>query len=112
MLAAALILICTAPAVHDGDSLRCQGERVRLAGIDAPEMADSPRCNDERRARSNCDQDAAIRSRDYLRSLTRGEVRCSVVGRDRYGRALGRCLSAGVVLSRAMVRAGMAKRYK
>lgn len=106
------ILVCLSPAVHDGDSLRCQGERVRLAGIDAPEMADSPRCKDERRARSNCDRDTAIRSRDYLRSLARGEVRCSVVGRDRYGRALGRCSSAGVDLNRAMVRAGMAKRYK
>ena len=109
---AALILICTAPAVHDGDSLRCQGERVRLVGIDAPEMADSPRCKDERRVRSNCDQDAAIRSRDYLRSLTRGEVRCSVVGRDRYGRALGRCSSDGIDLNRAMVRAGMATRHR
>lgn len=66
MFAVALVLIRTAPAVHDGDSLRCRGERVRLAGIDAPEMADSPRCKDGRRVWSNCDESAAIRSWDGI----------------------------------------------
>lgn len=111
MLAAALILLCTAPAVHDGDSLRCDGERIRLIGIDAPELADSPRCKDARKARSDCDQKRAVASRDYLRSLTRGEVRCTVEVRDRYGRALARCSAGGVDLNAAMVRAGHARRY-
>lgn len=106
-----VILICLAPAVHDGDSLRCDGERVRLIGIDAPEMADSPRCKDSRRARSDCDQERAVASRGYLRSLTRGEVRCTVDGLDRYGRSLARCTSGGVDVNRAMVRAGMAVQY-
>ena len=112
VFAAALILSCIAPSVHDGDSLRCQGERVRLVGIDAPEVADSPRCKDGRRARSDCHQGRAVSSRDYLWSLTRGEVRCTVTGRDAYGRALARCVSDGVDLNRAMLRAGMARRYR
>lgn len=111
LLAAALILLCTAPTVHDGDSLRCDGERVRLIGIDAPELADSPRCHDARKARSDCDQGRAVVSRDYLRSLTRGEVRCTVEARDRYGRALARCNAGGVDLSAAMIEAGHAKPY-
>ncbi|WP_374597932.1 thermonuclease family protein [Sphingosinicella sp.] len=112
MFAAALILSCLAPPVHDGDSLRCQGERVRLVGIDAPEMAESPRCKDARRFRSDCDPGRAAASRDFLRALTRGEVRCTVTGRDAYGRALARCVSDGVDLNRAMLRAGMARRYR
>ena len=111
MFAITTILICLAPAVHDGDSLRCNGERIRLIGIDAPELADSPRCHDARRARSNCDQKAALASRDYLRSLTRGEVRCRIEARDRYGRALAKCQSAGVDLGKAMIAAGMALRH-
>lgn len=111
MLTAALILLCTAPAVHDGDSLRCNGERVRLIGIDAPELADSPRCHDARKARSDCDQKRAIASRDHLRSLTRGEVRCESVSRDRYARVLARCWSGSVDLNAAMVEAGHAKPY-
>jgi endonuclease YncB( thermonuclease family) len=53
-----------------------------------------------------------VASRDYLRSLTRGEVRCTVTGRDAYGRALARCVSDGVDLNKAMLRAGMAARRK
>jgi hypothetical protein len=43
---AASTFFCTAPQVHDGDSLRCGGERIRIANIDAPELPDSPRCTD------------------------------------------------------------------
>ena len=112
MFVAALFLSCIAPSVDDGDSLRCQGERVRLVGIDAPEMAESPRCKDGRRVRSDCHEGRAVASRDFLRSLTRGEVRCTVTGRDAYGRALARCMSDGVDLNTAMLRAGMARRYR
>lgn len=108
---ATLILLCAAPAVHDGDSLRCDGERVRLIGIDAPEMADSPRCKDSRRLRSDCDQQRAIASRNYLRSLTRGEVRCESVSRDAYARVLARCTAGDVDLNAAMIEAGHAKPY-
>jgi hypothetical protein len=35
---AAAIIACTAPKVHDGDTLRCGPESVRLFGVDAPEV--------------------------------------------------------------------------
>ncbi|CAN5328994.1 hypothetical protein BH10PSE4_BH10PSE4_48660 [soil metagenome] len=35
---AAAIIACTAPAVHDGDTIRCGKESVRLFGVDAPEV--------------------------------------------------------------------------
>lgn len=40
---AALILSCIAPQVYDGLHLRRQGKRVRLAGIDRPQIAKSCR---------------------------------------------------------------------
>jgi PAS domain-containing protein len=36
--ALAAIIACNAPAMHDGDTLRCNSERVRLFGVDAPEV--------------------------------------------------------------------------
>lgn len=54
----------------------------------------------------------AVVSREYLRSLTRGEVRCTVTGQDTYGRTLARCVSDGADLNKAMVWSGMTKQYK
>ncbi len=42
VLAAAAL--CLLPSVHDGDTIRCDRERVRIANIDAPELPDSPKC--------------------------------------------------------------------
>ena len=44
VLAAAAL--CMSPLVHDGDTIRCRRERVRIANIDAPELPDSPKCQD------------------------------------------------------------------
>ena len=38
IFAAASIIACTDPSVHDGDTIRCGAERVRLFGVDAPEV--------------------------------------------------------------------------
>ena len=48
VLAAAAL--CMSPSVHDGDTIRCGRERVRIANIDAPELPDSPKCQDRRRS--------------------------------------------------------------
>lgn len=42
--------LCESLSVHDGDSIRCGPERVRIANIDAPELPGSPKCEDCRRS--------------------------------------------------------------
>ena len=81
--------ICIAN-VHDGDSIRlCDGERVRIANIDAPEMPGSPKC--ERERRGWCDYRLAVQSRDALQSLlASGPVTIRREGQDAYGRTLAR----------------------
>lgn len=94
----AALAICTVVQVHDGDSLRCDGEKVRLANIDAPELRGSSRCsqNSLRRLANSqnrpwCDHDLAIRARDALRAFVlRGQVTIHREGVDRYGRTLSR----------------------
>lgn len=75
--------------VHDGDTIRtCEGERIRIENIDAPEMPGSPKCTDRRR-RGWCDYELAARSRDALAAfLARGPVAVSRSGSDKYGRTL------------------------
>lgn len=106
--------ICIA-SVHDGDSIRlCDGERIRIANIDAPEMRGSSRCDLGRDGW--CDYDLAIRSRDSLREfLTSGNVTLTRQGQDRYGRALARVTVNGrdagaylIVSGRGLRSAGVA----
>lgn len=91
--------------VADGDSLVIGGERVRLAGIDAPELAQS--CTRDGTAYA-CGRDARM----ALEELVAGhEISCRHSERDRYGRILGYCTAGGVGLNREMVRAGWAVAY-
>lgn len=88
----------------DGDSLRAGNQKIRLSGIDAPELSQT--CRDERGREWACGREAHAR---LLALLSRGAVNCASSSRDRYGRALATC-SAGPVsdIGEAMVRAGYA----
>ena len=113
------LILCATVAVTDGDTLRCNGQRVRIAGIDAPELAGSPRCT-PRRVRelatsknpAQCDHAQAISSRDALRAfLARGPVMVEPVGVDRYGRVLGRVSVNGRDVGQWLVRQGLAREW-
>lgn len=91
--------------VVDGDSLVVNGQRVRLAGIDAPELEQT--CIRDGTGYA-CGRDA----RGALERLTRaGAVTCRYHETDRYGRLLGYCEAGGVDLNREMVRGGWALAY-
>jgi|SRR5215217_694058 len=105
ILAAALtaIIACTAPTVHDGDTLRCGPQRVRLFGVDAPEV---------RRGKTTAEP-LAYEARDKLIRLTRGRVGYRFVDRDRYGRFVGRCWSdTSPDVNAALIRSGLATEYR
>lgn len=88
--------------VVDGDSLVLSGRRLRLAGIDAPEITQTCRLGDAERA---CGREAKA---VLLRLVGENPISCSIVGRDRYGRDLAECRAGDVDLNAAMVRAGHA----
>lgn len=91
--------------VADGDSLTLDGERIRLAGIDAPERGQTCRLDGAGRA---CGEAA----RDHLVALIAGRpVECDWTKLDKYGRRLARCRAGGVDLAAAMVRDGWAVAY-
>jgi endonuclease YncB( thermonuclease family) len=102
-LAAAALAICPPQGarhhcVVDGDTLWWQGEKIRIAEIDTPEM--NGRCPAER--------DLARRARARLvELLAAGPVRFERVGTDRFGRTLA---SFGSV-SEQLIREGLAHRW-
>ena len=110
-LALTAALTCWAPQVHDGDTLRCAGQRVRLWGMDAPETSGSPRCRYDHGWACG----GAMRWGDIagsrLRSLSRGRVDCTSVNQDRFGRTVARCTADGVDLGGELVSEGLARDY-
>jgi len=88
----------------DGDTLRTGSRRIRLVGIDAPELSQT--CRDEDGRVWSCGSEAHAQ----LRSLVGFALaECKSSSTDRYGRPLAIC-SAGSVsdIGEAMVRSGYA----
>jgi endonuclease YncB( thermonuclease family) len=102
-LAAAALAICPPSGarhhcVVDGDTLWWQGEKIRIAEIDTPEL----------RGRCPAERALAVRARARLvQLLAAGPVRFERVGTDRYGRTLARFGP----LSETLIREGLAHRW-
>lgn len=80
MLLGAATLSCT---VTDGDTIRCGDERVRLTGIDAPEL--SGHCRKGRQ----CAPGNGVESKaNLVRVIGQRKVSVERMGTDRYGRTL------------------------
>lgn len=91
--------------VADGDTLTVAGERIRLLGIDAPEL-------DQRCQRDGMDYACGREARQALATLVgQHAVDCAGSERDRYGRLLADCRSGETDLGRALVEAGWAVAY-
>ena len=91
--------------VTDGDTIRIGETRIRLKGIDAPELGQS--CS-----RSGRSYSCGETSRRALIDLVSGQiVRCRAAGRDRYQRILARCAVNGQDIGARMVEDGWAVSY-
>jgi endonuclease YncB( thermonuclease family) len=91
--------------VTDGDTLRIDGESVRLKGIDAPELAQT--CVADQGTFS-----CGRASREALGGfIGRKPVQCHLEGRDKYRRALAVCRVEDVDIGGWMVSHGYAVSY-
>lgn len=89
----AAILLCLAPVAIDGDTIKCStGERVRIFGIQAPEIGMS----------------GAEASKRSLQALVKPGVNCIHKGAS-YNRVVGICMTgSGVDVGEQQIRRGMA----
>jgi endonuclease YncB( thermonuclease family) len=93
--------------VIDGDTIIVAGERVRLHGIDAPELDQTFWWRGQQIV-------CGTMSLAALEALIAGvKVRCEVVERDRHGRLVAKVFSPnGVDIGRRLVSAGWAVAYR
>lgn len=99
----ALSLALASCTATDGDTIRCGDERIRLTGIDAPELG---RCDSRRR---RCAPGDGKASRQALQRLVAGRDLTIVrLGRDRYGRTLAVVFADDRNLACQQLRAGQA----
>ena len=110
-----LVLICAAFLFSDGDSGRCvaaDGERhrVRLAGIDAGEVAPYTRCRQRPDvwACQPAARSTAVAAKTRARQLAANGARCTITDTDRYRRNVARCTVNGRDLGAILVREGLA----
>jgi|GEM_PF-273670 len=90
--------------VNDGDTITLAGNRIRLQGIDAPELQQS--CT-----RDGADYACGREAMAALQALVRGsDLRCEGWERDQYDRLLAVCSTGNSAesINAAMVRAGWA----
>ncbi|QCO57964.1 thermonuclease family protein (plasmid) [Pseudorhodobacter turbinis] len=92
--------------VVDGDGLVSAGERIRLHGIDAPELRQ--RCDPSGR-NWKC---GAWAAEMLAKIIAKGELSCEAVDHDRYGRTVARCSVSGRDVGAQLVRAGAAMAYR
>lgn len=81
------------PLVIDGDTLFHDGKRIRILGIDAPEL----------------DQKGGADAKNHLiRLVGSGMLQVEPQGTDKYGRIIARIMAGQIDLGQAMVAAGYA----
>ena len=98
----------TVTSIWDADSLRAGALRLRLHGIDAPELK-QPCFN-----KANQPYDCGKMARDFLRSVieTGAQIECQHLDTDRYYRLIVRCFHHGQDIAAQLVRAGWALAYR
>ena len=86
--------------VTDGDTIKLDGERVRLWGIDAPEI------------RQKCGGVACgEQAKEYLERIINDAIACEAQETDRYGRTVARCFVGSNDIGALMVEGGWALDY-
>lgn len=92
--------------VVDGDTLHVGQTRVRLHGIDAPEL-------DQTCMARNAAWGCGLWARRELAARVEGRhLSCEAVDRDVYGRIVAKCFLGGEDIGRALVRDGVALAYR
>jgi len=99
---------CFSPHVADGDTITCAGQRVRIFGINAPEIAHP--------GQGIAEEPGGQAAKTRMIQLTSGrQVWCEPAGDqwDRYGRMVGRCRTAQAPdLGAQMLREGLACEWR
>jgi endonuclease YncB( thermonuclease family) len=106
------------PKIVDGDTVHINEYKIRLEGIDAPEIRQ--KCKKEKLKISSIigftfykDYNCGKVSRENLKKkVDRSKIKCISSSKDRYERYLAVCFKEKINLNRWMVRNGQAVAYR
>ena len=103
------------PKVVDGDTIHIKSYKIRLEGIDAPEM--KQKCKKPYlqimfftfQKDYYCGQ---VSKKKLIQKIGNKPVKCILLGKDRYKRYLAQCFKGNINLNKWMVRNGYAVAYR
>ena len=106
------------PRIVDGDTIHINEYKIRLEGIDAPEI--KQKCKKEKLKISSIigftfynNYNCGEVSKEKLKvKIDRSKIKCISSSKDRYERYLAKCFKDKINLNRWMVRNGHAVAYK
>ena len=96
----------TVTKISDGDSLRSGKLKIRLHGIDAPELKQTCQGPD------SDDWPCGEASRAALARMVTRPLQCELRDVDRYGRLIMRCLAGETDIAEDLVSQGLAMAYR
>ena len=91
-------------SVYDGDTIRLGDERIRIVGLDTPELGHRAECESEALAAEQARQ-------ALIGEIARGNVALHRQGTDRYGRTLARVTVDGRDVAATLIANGHARPY-
>lgn len=91
--------------IIDGDTLQINNAKIRLFGIDAPEL--NQNCYNENGREYPC----GIYSKNALKQLVTNETKCIIKDMDKYKRILSICYNGNIDINKEMVLSGNALAY-
>jgi endonuclease YncB( thermonuclease family) len=95
------------PRIIDGDTIEMAGERIRLHGIDAPEVKQT--CQRTDGSEYRCGDMATFALAEIIEKHW---ITCKGETRDRYGRRIAVCYAGPYDINAKMVRRGWALAYR
>ena len=95
--------------VVDGDTIHIGRDKIRLVGIDTPEIRQTCRTHD------GTEWHCGVFARDTLKTMlaVNKTIKCHITGRDQYQRLLGKCYvgKSNIDVQKTLVREGWAVAY-
>ena len=103
------------PKVIDGDTIHIESYKIRLEGIDAPEMRQKCKKPYLQIIFFNFQKDyhcGETSKKKLAQKIAKQQVKCILSDKDRYKRYLAKCFKGRLNLNKWMVRNGYAVAYK
>ena len=103
------------PKVVDGDSIYIKSYKIRLEGIDAPEMKQKCKKPYLQIMFFTFQKDyycGHVSKKKLVQKIGNKSLKCILLGKDRYKRYLAKCFKGTINLNRWMVRNGYAIAYR